>query len=127
MNSGDSEPLRCATHVLKGIHVLRVSGEVDVSGKDQFGRALESAVDGAHSPLVIDLTHVRYMDSSGFNALARAKRRMTERNDEIYIVLHDPHLQRLFSLIGFDKLFRVHETLNEAVSAAADSPRKTLR
>jgi anti-sigma B factor antagonist len=116
--SGGFLNLRFASEVLRGIHVLSVSGEVDYSVKDQFDSALTSAVDGVHSPLVIDLTRIRYMDSTGLNALARAKSRMMARNDELYIVLSQPHLIKVFAMVGFDKLLRIHETLDDAVAAA---------
>jgi anti-anti-sigma factor len=107
--------------VLNGIHVLRVSGEVDLSVKDQFERALASAVKGAHSPLVIDLTDVRYLDSMGLNALVRAKSQMVARNDELHIVLKNPHLQKVFRILGFYELFRIHESLDDALRAAAQA------
>ncbi len=117
MDSAENSPL-LATEVLNGIHVLRVSGEVDVSVKDEFERGVQAGVEGVHSPLVIDLTGVRYMDSIGLNALARARRQMTAGHDCLYIVLHNQHLQKVFALLGFDKLFHVHETLDDALAAA---------
>ena len=117
-NDGGLPGLRFASQVLKGIHILGVAGEIDYSGKEQFENALKSAVDGVHSPLVLDLTHVRYMDSTGLNALARAKNRMTALGDTLFIVLPQQHLQKLFAIVGFDKLFRVHETLDDAIAAA---------
>jgi anti-sigma B factor antagonist len=78
---------------------------------------LTSAVDGAHSPLVIDLTGVRYMDTTGLNALVRANGRMTARNDELYIVLPNHQMQRVFAILGFDKVFRIHQTLDGAIAA----------
>lgn len=120
--SGESSPeLQLSSEVLQGIHVLRASGEVDLSVKEQFERRIDEAVEGAHSPLVIDLTDVRYMDSSGLNVLARAQRRMTARNDRLCIVLQDPHLQKVFEMMGFDKLFRIYQTLDHAIAAATDS------
>ena len=117
-NSGGLPVLRFASQVLDGIHVCSVTGEVDYSVKDQFESGLKSAVDGVHSPLVIDLTGVRYMDSTGLNALARAKAAMTARKDELYIVLPQPHLQKVFEIVGFDRIFHLHQTLEEAVAAA---------
>lgn len=117
-NSGRLPGLRFASQVLKGIHVLGVGGEIDYSVKEQFENALRSAVDGVHSPLVIDLTDVRYMDSTGLNALARTKTRMTARGDRLFIVLPQQHLQKVFAIVGFDKIFRIHETLEDAVAAA---------
>ncbi len=117
-NRGELPDLLFANGVSNGIHVFSVAGEVDYSAKEAFETALKSAVDGAHSPLVIDLSEVRYMDSTGLNSLARAKSRMSARGDELYIVLPQKHLQKVFAILGFDKLFNVHRTLDEAVAAA---------
>jgi anti-sigma B factor antagonist len=117
-NSGEPLTLRFANQVFEGVHVFGVSGEVDFAVKEQFENALTCAVDGAHSPLVIDLTHVRYMDTTGLNALVRARVRMTARDDELYIVLPHPQLQRVFAILSFDKVFRIHQTLDNALAAA---------
>ena len=111
--------LRTASQVLKGVHVLRISGEVDLSVKQQFEQALKSAVEGVHSPLVIDLEGVQYMDSMGFNALLNAQRQMMARNDKLYIGLQNHHLQKVFAILGFDKIFRKHGTLDDALAAAS--------
>lgn len=116
--SGGLPGLRFVSQVLNGIHVLGIAGEIDYSVKEKFENALRSAVDGVHSPLVLDLTDVRYMDSTGLNALARAKARMTARGDSLFIVLPQQHLQKVFAIVGFDKIFRIHETLDDAVAAA---------
>jgi len=46
---------------------VSVAGEVDVTNATDFRTAVEG-VDGPH-PLIVDLSHLRYLDSAGFAAL----------------------------------------------------------
>lgn len=87
--------------------MLRASGEVDLTKKMRFERAIESALTKARSPVVIDLTNVRYIDSSGLNSLAQARRRTAA--------------SKVFEIVGFDKLFRIYRTLDDAIAAATDA------
>lgn len=100
------------------MHLLTVSGEVDNSVEEVFRDALSTAVDGANSPLIIDLAGVTSIDSNGLGALIRTQRSMNARPDELYFVVHDPRIRRTFSALGLDKLFDLYETPETAMAAA---------
>ena len=111
--AGDGRFL-CITGLVEGVHLLSVSGEIDSSVHGDFKGAIETAVTNAHSPLVIDLTGVRYIDSSGFTDLIGARKRMTERNDRLYLVSNRA-VHRLLRILGLDQVFEVYATQREAV------------
>lgn len=108
----------CTKSVLKNVHVLAVSGEIDLAAEQSFELALTVVLDGTHEPLVIDLSDLTYIDSCGLSVLTRAKQRAIERGVRLYIVLSHPHIQKLFALVNFHKLFQMYETREDAVFAA---------
>jgi anti-sigma B factor antagonist len=118
IQSDSSTQLRLTTATSQGVHLLRVSGEVDISVKVEFRDALERAVAEANSPLVIDLSGVRYFDASAFSALVAAQKRMTARPDKLYIVVNCPIVRQLFSLLKLDTFFDLHVSAGHAVAAA---------
>jgi anti-anti-sigma factor len=114
----DDDRLRCVSTVQEGVKVLVVSGDVDFAVRADFQSAINEAVKGCDSPLIIDLNGVRYIDSSGFVGLIRAQKQMTERLDKLYVVVGSSNVRRLFSLLSLDQVFALYETREGAVSAA---------
>jgi anti-sigma B factor antagonist len=110
--------LTLTSAVDRGVHVLTVSGHVNDAVEAIFRDALASAVAGANSPLVLDLTGVTYIDSNGLGALIRTQRQMNARPDELYFVVRNPRIRRTFSALGLDKLFDLYETPEAATDAA---------
>jgi anti-anti-sigma factor len=109
--------LRLTTAKFQGVHRLTVLGEVDSTVKAEFREALQKAVAGANSPLMIDLSGVRYIDAGGFSTLIEAQKRMTARPDKLYIVVND-FVQRLFSILKLDTFFDLYVSADDAMAAA---------
>jgi anti-anti-sigma factor len=63
---------------------LRVGGEIDRAGVETFSRELESAAGQAEERLVVDLTGVTFMDSSGIAVIVKVPRRCPDTD---FIVL----------------------------------------
>jgi anti-anti-sigma factor len=118
--------LRTTTAKLQGVHLLTVSGEVDLMVTGQFREALDKAVAGANSPLTIDLSDVRYLDAAGFGALISAQRQMNDRPDKLYIVVSSPFIRRLFSVLGLEAFFDLYASVDEAVAAAVKGKSQNL-
>ena len=61
------------------VSVVRVRGEIDVVSAPQLGTAIDATLANAPSALVIDLSQVPFMDSSGIAVLIRATRHVEVR------------------------------------------------
>ena len=59
-----------------GQAVVRVHGEVDVYTAPQLWETLDAAIAGTPHELVIDLSDVTFLDSSGLAVLVRAHKRL---------------------------------------------------
>lgn len=114
----DDGRLRCISTLQEGVSVFVVSGDVDFAVRADFHSAIDAAVAGARSPLVIDLSAVRYIDSSGFVGLIRAQKQMADRSDKLYVVVGSSNVRRLFSILSLDQVFALYETRKSAVAAA---------
>jgi anti-sigma B factor antagonist len=84
---------------------LRLVGEIDMSTVPTFDEALTSAVDQAPDRLVIDLSGVEFMDSSGLNALIRARNFLDERGVDLVISRVSEQVRRLFEISGLTTAF----------------------
>lgn len=78
--------------------VLR--GELDLSSADKVGAMLSQACSAGPSALVIDLSEVTYMDSSGLRLIIATSHQCHENKTEFALVPGPPEVQRLFDLTG---------------------------
>ena len=69
--------------------VAELSGEIDSAAERPVGRALVDALGPGRADLVVDLSLVRFLDSSGFRALVRARERAVELGGRVRIVCPD--------------------------------------
>jgi anti-sigma B factor antagonist len=84
---------------------LRLVGEMDMSTVPVFEQAFTSAVDQAPDRLIIDLSGVQFMDSSGLNALIRARNFMDDHDVDLVISGVSEQVRRLFEISGLTSAF----------------------
>ena len=82
------ENIRISSRVreTEGLPVIDVSGEVDIYTTPQFKEAVTEILQQGHIHIIINLTDVSYMDSSGFGTLLSATKRLRPQNGGIFLV-----------------------------------------
>jgi len=90
---------------------VALSGDFDIHNSKNLERLLPPP-DG-NTRLIVDCTHVRYMDTSALGALIRYRRMCSEYTVEPDIVIVAPEgpLRKVFDIVGFVKLFQVVDTI----------------
>lgn len=84
---------------------LAVRGELDHHGARDAMRQIEYALDAALPlTLVLDLSGVSFMDSSGIAVVLRAHRRMATLGGNVRIVGVPPQARRVFDAAGVPRL-----------------------
>ncbi|CAB4836135.1 unannotated protein [freshwater metagenome] len=71
----------------------------------------------AGQPVIVDLTDVTFMDSSGLSVFVTALKRAREAGTTLVLVVSEPRVMRVFSITGIDTLIDIHATLDSALSA----------
>jgi anti-sigma B factor antagonist len=105
-----------AGRVLDGRDVVEVTGDVDIKSSAELRDAVTSLVEAGSRSIVIDLTHVSFMDSTGLSALVGAHGSATKNGAAIALVLTDANLLRLLRITSLDTAFAVHPNLEMAVT-----------
>lgn len=81
---------------------VRLEGELDLETAVEFDRQL-AVIDGGITRLLIDLSGVAFMDSTGLGSIVRAHQ-SAEANGCAFVVRRGSHqVQRLFALTGVDE------------------------
>lgn len=101
------------------VRVLTVAGEVDVASAPELSTRLNVAVRCTSGGVVVDLSHVELIDSTGIAVLLNALRRMTRARRRLALVCPPGAVQRALRLTRLDSTFLVRENLDEAVMAAS--------
>jgi anti-sigma B factor antagonist len=100
--------------LIRGVRVVAVSGEIDLSRKSAVASALES--DGV--PLLVDLSAVTFMDSSGLAALVAARDDGNGAAPRLALVCPPGScVRRLLDLTGVEGLFAVYPSRQDALEA----------
>jgi anti-anti-sigma factor len=99
-----------------GATVVRLAGELDLYNAHTVREALIACCEETPPRLVVDLSEVKFIDSTALGVLIEARTRMENRRG---FLLAAPGLEtrRALEISGLDKHFTVHDTLQDALGA----------
>lgn len=97
---------------VSGVCVIKVTGDIDMYSATEFRQAIKEALD-----LIVDLTGVEYMDSSGFGALLGATRITKARGGQIVLVGCNEAITRMLNITRLDLVFPMSDNCEMAVDA----------
>ena len=66
--------------------VARLTGELDIAGAEVRGRRIAEAVPSSARGVVVDMTELEFIDSSGVSMLFALARRVGSRRQELRVV-----------------------------------------
>jgi anti-sigma B factor antagonist len=116
--SGDSFSL--TTHDDGPAPVLSVVGELDMEVSPQLRRRLVELTERHPETIIVDLSEVNFMDSSGLAVLSSIRMRIKPTGGRLVLVVAHPPVARLFQLSAMDKLFTIGPTRDEAIGLLAN-------
>lgn len=106
---------------VRGVPVLRVSGELDLHSAPRFEDALEEAVaaaeraEGPVRALVVDLSEAGFMDSMGFSTLMGSTQGFREGGGEVRLVVLGGEVLRLLEIAGLEEALPIYPDAPSAV------------
>ena len=94
--------LRIETREERQAAVLALFGEFDLAGIQQFETEIGKLESGEAKVLVVDLSGLDFMDSSGLRALVMADQRAAKDGRRLAIVPGPPAVRRVFEITQLD-------------------------
>jgi anti-sigma B factor antagonist len=94
------------------VHVC--SPRFDASQAPQFKEEITSRMGGGHTRLVLDISLVDFIDSTGLGALVTCMKRLGK--DRMSIVGVKGAVSRLFALTRMDRVFALYPTMDTALA-----------
>jgi len=113
--------LAVARESIDGASVLSVRGEVDVYSAPALSENLSQLLDEGITAIVVDLSEVAFLDSTGLGALIGARSATEEAGGTLAIVCTNDRILKLFTITGLDSVFRIFPAVPDAIAEIAPS------
>lgn len=102
------------------VQVIRLNGDLKIGEPvDTLREALDNLLGNGQCRIVIDLAHVRMMDSSGIGAIVRALASAKQRGGSLKLVNPTKMVLQTLKIVGLLNLFEVFEDEAQAVESYA--------
>jgi anti-sigma B factor antagonist len=103
-----------STRYLGGTAVVALSGEIDLQNSPLVRSELLRHLSD-HADLVVDLSGVAYIDSSGIASLVEAFQTARRQGTRFSLAAVSPAALRVLQLARLDEVFPLHARLDDAV------------
>lgn len=100
-----------------GASIVVLAGEVDFNQSHKLLDALDDLVEQRPRQLVIDLSDVEYMDSSGLGTLVKVFQQVNSYSGKMSLVGMNDRVRSAFQITRLDQFFAIHQTVDEALQA----------
>ena len=100
-------------------HLIELGGEVDLYTAPEFKERMLQVVDAGKTRIVVDLTKATFIDSTTLGVLVGGVKRLRPSGGSLTLVSNDENISKIFEITGLDRVFAIHESREEALSALA--------
>lgn len=118
---GDTEGARMEISVSRtksgNVPIVAVSGEVDVYSAPTLKDSVTELLESGASTLIVDLSGVAFLDSTGLGALVEARAATSEAGGSLPLVCNQERILKLFTITGLDSVFTIHPNMGDAIAA----------
>jgi anti-sigma B factor antagonist len=96
--------------------VIPLEGEIDLHVSPRIASTLNAAVKGKPRDLIIDMSNVSYIDSSGLAALIEAMQKVEKYGGKFALAALQQNVKPIFEIARLDQVFRIYPDVGSAVS-----------
>ncbi|GAB2513011.1 STAS domain-containing protein [Nocardiopsis aegyptia] len=109
--------LGLSTRVESHSVIVAIVGELDIATAADLQEHIQSAIED-HGPwLILDLSELDFMDSSGLNVVINAYRTVRELHGSLALAALNERVTKVVRLVGLHRQVPVHQTVATAVAA----------
>jgi len=101
------------------VHVMAVTGEIDLFTAPEFKQHLSQPIDDGVDRLIVDLRATTFIDSSSLGVLIGAHRRLKQRKRSLIVVCDNDAIAKTFKITGLDGVFTLVRSLDDALDGDA--------
>ena len=98
-----------------GVTIVRLAGPVDVSHSLELREVLGEQIDGPGARVLVDLSDVALIDSSGIGVMVSAHRRADGAGAAFALAGAGSTVEKVFSITRTDRLLRLYPSVSDGV------------
>jgi len=99
--------------MLDGSALVTVSGEIDVYTSPLLQERLVEVLRDGSSRIVLDLSEVTFLDSTGLGVLITALKRCRSADGDLILVTAQPNVLKVLEITGLNDVFDVQESVSD--------------
>ena len=98
------------------ITIIQVEGRIDHKSAKDFELAFAPFLESDQGDLLLDLSGLEFMTSSGLRVLMIAAKTCQKQGREIVVAALQPKIKEIFQISRFDLILKVHESVEVALN-----------
>lgn len=106
-----------ASETRTDVIVIPLHGRIDAVTSPQVSATVRTQIDAGARSLLLDLSDVPFLSSSGLRALLLIRKELMTLGGELRLAALQPQVLEVFDITGFAQVFAIHSTLEEARAA----------
>ena len=107
-----------ATREDGAVTIITVKGDLVIGDAEtNFKKTVTRLLEEGHVNLLVDLSAVGFLDSSGLGALVRALTNSQKEGGQTKLLNAGPQIRKLLQMTKLDSVFEIHEDMEAAVSS----------
>jgi stage II sporulation protein AA (anti-sigma F factor antagonist) len=102
---------------INDVSVIELEGRIDIHVADNIGGTISDLIDEGAKKIIVDLKHLKLLDSSGLRVFVGAKRMLDANNGDVKIVNMNKSIKKVFNVTGMDDMFEIYDNIDKAVNS----------
>ncbi|MDD5747812.1 MAG: STAS domain-containing protein [Actinomycetota bacterium] len=98
----------------EGFNIVSVVGELDVYTVPLFRKVLLKIEGDRKHDIVLDLSKMTFIDSSGIGSLIETYQKVTSSEGSIVFVVENPRILKILKMVNLDSVFNIFSNLGKA-------------
>ena len=100
-----------------GVAVIAISGRLALGGEtEKLEAALTKLLAGESKSVVLDITGLDYVDSSGVGMLVSCLTKLKKSGGEMKVAGANPRIRRIFTMTGVESMMSLYDTVSAATA-----------
>ncbi|MEV8372762.1 STAS domain-containing protein [Kribbella sp. NPDC056861] len=113
----DGDETSIHTHDAGSYLTVEVVGDLATAGAAALTAEFKAVL--GPRPVLVDLSKVGFLDSTGLGVLVGAHREAATLGGALLLVAAGPRLEKIFKITKLHKMFALYETMDDAVASLA--------
>jgi anti-anti-sigma factor len=97
--------------------ILALSGKLDATTAKTFEDKILTVINSGAHRLVVDLSQLDYVSSSGLRVFLFAAKRLQTTEGKLFLCGLQDHIRQVFDLAGFSSILSIYTSRDEAIKS----------